>query len=146
MPSPAASSRGQGSRRGFTARCARVLAWAEKKGIEVFLVSASPWAIIEHAARMLGLDDAHVIAALPRFEAGRMIADVERPIPYAAGKVANLRARLGPTRPLYAAFGDNAFDIALLSEASVPVAVRPKPRLRERAGEVKMLVEIARES
>jgi phosphoserine phosphatase len=75
-----------------------------------------------------------------------MLPDVHRPIPYAGGKVANLRARLGPTRPLYAAFGDNAFDIALLSEAFIPVAVRPKPRLRERAGEVKKLVEIARES
>ncbi len=124
----------------------KVVQWAERTGLDVFLVSASPWAIIDHAARYLGLPADHVVAALPRYEGGRMVADVHRPIPYGPGKVSNLRARLGQTRPIYAAFGDNAFDIALLSEAFIPVAVRPKPRLRERAGEVKKLVEIARES
>ena len=38
--------------------------------------------------------------------------------------------------------GDNAFDVALLLQARVPVAVRPKPRLRERAAEVPGLVEL----
>jgi phosphoserine phosphatase len=45
---------------------------------------------------------------------------------------------------LLAAFGDNAFDVALLAEASVGVAVRPKDALRARAGEVSGLVELAR--
>jgi HAD superfamily phosphoserine phosphatase-like hydrolase len=124
----------------------RVIAWAKARGAEAFLVSASPRAIIEHAGRAVGFDDAHIIAAVPRYEAGRMIADVDRPIPYAAGKVHNLRARIGATRTLVAAFGDNAFDVAMLSQASVPVAVRPKQRLRDRAPEVQKLVEIARES
>jgi len=124
----------------------RVIAWARARGAETFLVSASPLPIIEHAGRAVGFDDAHIIAAVPRYESGRMIADVVRPIPYAAGKVHNLRARIGATRPLVAAFGDNAFDVAMLSQASVPVAVRPKPRLRDRAPEVEKLVEIARES
>jgi phosphoserine phosphatase len=124
----------------------RVLQWAEKRGLDVFLVSASPRPIIDHAARFLGLVPANVIAAQPRYEAGRMLPDVHRPIPYGAGKVLHLREKVGPARPVYAAFGDNAFDIALLSEAFIPVAVRPKPRLRERAGEVKKLVEIAREN
>ena len=123
-----------------------VIAWAREHGIEVFLVSASPRAIVEHAGRAVGFDDAHIVAALPRYEAGRMVADVERPIPYGPGKVTRLRETIGAHRPLLAAFGDNAFDIALLSEAFIPVAVRPKPRLRERAAEVKKLVEIARES
>jgi phosphoserine phosphatase len=87
-----------------------------------------------------------MIAALPRYQDGRMVADVVRPIPYAAGKVHNLRARIGETRTLVAAFGDNAFDVAMLSQASVPVAVRPKQRLRDRAADVQLLVEIARES
>ncbi len=124
----------------------KVIAWAKGRGAEVFLVSASPRAIIEHAGRAVGFDDDHIIAAVPRYEAGRMIADVVRPIPYAAGKVHNLRARIGETRTLVAAFGDNAFDVAMLSQASVPVAVRPKQRLRDRAPEVQKLVEIARES
>jgi phosphoserine phosphatase len=50
---------------------------------------------------------------------------------------------VGEARPLYAAFGDNAFDVSLLAGAAVPVAVRPKPRLRARAGEVPGLVELA---
>jgi phosphatidylglycerophosphatase C len=124
----------------------KVVLWAERSGVEAFLVSASPWAIIEHAARVVGLPPTHVIAAQPRYLAERMLPEVERPIPYGPGKVSHLRQRVGAARPVYAAFGDNAFDIALLSEAFIPVAVRPKPRLRERAAEVKKLVEIARES
>ena len=65
-----------------------------------------------------------------------------RPIPYGPGKVTRLRERIG-TRPLYAAFGDNAFDVPMLREATVGVAVRPKPRLREKAHEVPGIVEIA---
>ena len=118
----------------------------EEEGIEVFLVSASPRAIVEHAGRFVGIADDHMVAALPLYDGDRMLPDVDRPIPYGAGKVRNLRARIGTDRPLYAAFGDNAFDIAMLSEAFIPVAVRPKPRLRERASEVKMLVEITPES
>jgi phosphatidylglycerophosphatase C len=124
----------------------KVVLWAERSGVETFLVSASPWAIIEHASRVIGLPPTHVIAAQPRYLAERMLPEVERPIPYGPGKVSHLRQRVGAARPVYAAFGDNAFDIALLSEAFIPVAVRPKPRLRERAAEVKKLVEIARES
>jgi phosphoserine phosphatase len=57
--------------------------------------------------------------------------------------VRRLRERIGTGRTLYAAFGDNAFDVALLASARVSVAVRPKARLRERAGEVDGLVELA---
>jgi phosphatidylglycerophosphatase C len=128
------------------AEARRVVRWARAQRIETFLVSASPRVIIEHAARLLDIDGDHVVAALPCYVGDKMLPDVHRPIPYAAGKVKNLRARIGQTRPLYAAFGDNAFDIALLSEAFIPVAVRPKPRLRERAAEVQKLVEIVAES
>ena len=126
----------------------RVVEWARGAGVEVFVVSASPRAIVERAARAVGVAADHVVAATPRYEsqADRMVADVVRPIPYGDGKVKNLRARLGDSRPLYAAFGDNAFDVSLLSEAFIPVAVRPKPRLRDRAHEVKTLVEIQAES
>jgi phosphoserine phosphatase len=123
----------------------KVVGWARREHIEVYLVSASPWAIIDPAARYVGIEPTHAIAAHPRYHEGRMLAEVERPIPYGPGKVRHLRDRIGASRPVYAAFGDNAFDIAMLSEAFVPVAVRPKPRLRERAGEVKNLVEITRE-
>lgn len=122
---------------------ARVLAWARSAGIEVFVVSASPRVIVEEAARTLGVDEAHVLAATPLYDGRVMRAAVDLPIPYGVGKVTRLRERLGG-RPLYAAFGDNAFDIPLLSAALISVAVRPKPRLVERAHEVAGLVELAR--
>ena len=72
--------------------------------------------------------------------AGIVQCAVERPIPYGSGKVTHLRERLGADRVLYAAFGDNAFDVAMLREARLPVAIRPKARLVERAAEVPALV------
>ncbi len=116
--------------------------WARARGIEVFVVSASPRAVVLAAVREVGVDAAHVLAATPRFEGARMAADVERPIPYGAGKVGAIRRAAG-ARPLYAAFGDNAFDVAMLAAANVPVAVRPKARLRARAAEVPGIVELA---
>jgi phosphoserine phosphatase len=124
----------------------RVARWASGAGIDVVVVSASPRVIIERAVRLVGVPSERVVAATPRWSDGRMLAAVERPIPYGDGKVHNLRALVPAARPLFAAFGDNAFDVPLLAQAFIPVAVRPKPRLRERAHEVKTLVEIARES
>jgi phosphoserine phosphatase len=121
-----------------------VLAGVRDAGIEIVLVSASPRAIVEAAARFVdGVTFAHVVAATPRWNGSAMMPDVERPIPYGPGKVRGLRAAIG-AREIYAAFGDNAFDVSMLGEASVPVAVRPKDALRARAGEVPALVELAR--
>jgi phosphoserine phosphatase len=126
------------------AEVVRVVEWARGAGVEVFLVSASPRGVIEESARLVGIDEAHVIAATPRWDGDRMLAEVERPIPYGPGKVTGLERALGE-RPLVAAFGDNAFDVAMLRKARVPVAVRPKDRLRARAAEVEGIVEIERE-
>jgi phosphoserine phosphatase len=113
-------------------------------GIETFLVSASPVAVVREAGARAGFDEEHIVAAHPLRSAGRILPDVDRPIPYGTGKVRRLHDRIGTGRPLLAAFGDNAFDVALLAEASVGVAVRPKDALRARAGEVSGLVELAR--
>src|SRR5512140_3364762 len=118
------------------------LAWARATGIEVLVVSASPRAVVEEAVRLAGVDASHILAATPRFAGETMLPAVERPIPYGPGKVAAIR-RAASGRTLYAAFGDNAFDVAMLREAKIPVAVRPKARLRDRAAEVPGLVEIA---
>lgn len=123
-----------------------VLEQVRRAGIDAVLVSASPLAVVLEAGSRVGFDEAHVVAARPRYEGDIMLADVERPIPYAVGKVTRLRERIGNDRPVLAAFGDNAFDIALLASARVPVAVRPKPRLRERAPDVSGLVELSRDS
>lgn len=121
-----------------------VVRWASAQGIDVFLVSASPRAVVRAAARRLGIDAARVTAATEQVVEGRVHAAVERPIPYGPGKVTRLRALLG-ARPLYAAFGDNAFDVSLLRDARVPIAIRPKPRLVERANEVPGLATLARD-
>jgi phosphoserine phosphatase len=119
-----------------------VMSFARGRGIELFLVSASPLGIVASAAKIAGIAQTNVVAARAPFEGGKMQASVHRPIPYGPGKVTRLRERLG-TRPLYAAFGDNAFDVPMLAEAAVGVAVRPKARLRDRAKDVPGLVEIA---
>ena len=120
---------------------ADVLAAVRAANIEIFLVSASPRPIIEAAGALVGIASERVVATTPRWDGEAMLADVERPIPYGAGKVHGLRARIGD-RPLYAAFGDNAFDLMMLRDAKVPVAVRPKAKLRARAAEVESLVEL----
>lgn len=119
-----------------------VLDRIRRAAIDVVIVSASPTDVVIEAATYAKFESKQVVAAEARFEGEVMLAEVERPIPYAGGKVARLRERIGNGRVLYAAFGDNAFDIPLLASAEVGVAVRPKPRLRQRAHEVAGLLEL----
>ena len=112
-----------------------VLRWADARAIPVHLVSASPRAIVAQAAKVVGIDPARIVAAREAVLGERVAPAAVRPIPYGPGKVTRLREQLGP-RPLHAAFGDNVFDAAMLREAAVPVAIRPKPRLVARAAEV----------
>lgn len=122
----------------------RIVAWARERGVATYLVSASPRAIVEQAARLVGIDLANVASATEERDASGVVqTSVVRPIPYGPGKVMHLRAKLG-ARPLYAALGDNAFDVAMLRESRIPVAIRPKPRLVERASEVPNLVTLER--
>lgn len=117
-----------------------IVRWAEACGVPVFLVSASPRIVVHQAARRVGIDLAHVASAADkRSPDGVVLPAVDRPIPYGPGKVQRLREKLA-SRPLYAAFGDNAFDLAMLAESKIPVAVRPKPRLVARAPELPNMV------
>jgi phosphoserine phosphatase len=118
----------------------RVVEWALGRGIACYVVSASPLAVVEAAVVEVGLSPAHVLACTPREDGGTVLPAVVEPIPYAAGKVHCLRART--SQPLYAAFGDNVFDFELLAASRVPVAIRPKPRLRARAPELPPLVQL----
>ncbi len=122
-----------------------VVAKAKERGVRVCLVSASPRAVVHAAARIVGIDPNDVASATEVCSnEGIVMADVERPIPYGPGKVKHLRAMIGATTPLYAAFGDNAFDVAMLCEAKLGVAIRPKPRLVDRAHEVPGIVVLER--
>jgi phosphatidylglycerophosphatase C len=119
-----------------------VLDRARAAGIEVVLVSASPEIVVVEAGSRVGFAPENVVAARACFDGDRMVPAVHRPIPYGDGKVIRLREKAPASRPLYAAFGDNAFDVAMLASARVPVAVRPKVRLRDRAAAVPGLVEL----
>ena len=118
----------------------RVVEWAQGRGITCYVVSASPLAVVQAAVVEVGLSPANVLACTPREDGGTVLAAIVEPIPYAAGKVRCLRART--SQPLYAAFGDNVFDFELLAASRVPVAIRPKPRLRARAPELPSLVQL----
>ena len=86
----------------------------------------------------MGFDEEHVVAALPAVRVGTRWSPTSiGPSPTAAARSAACASGSAPRRRSIAAFGDNAFDVALLASARVPVAVRPKPRLRERAAEVR---------
>ncbi len=119
-----------------------VIAAAKEHGHEIFVVSASPRPIVEAAAAVAGIAAATVIAATAVLEGAEFATSVHRPIPYGAGKASALRARL-ENRRLLAAFGDNAFDVDMLKLAERPIAVRPKARLVQRAGEIRGIRELA---
>jgi len=123
-----------------------VVARARAAAVDVVLVSASPFAVVLEAGARVGFDAQSIVAARAIYDGPVMRPDVLRPIPYGTGKVTRLRELIGSGRPLYAAFGDNAFDVALLASARIAVAVRPKPRLRERASAVPGIVELDRSS
>jgi phosphoserine phosphatase len=112
----------------------RVVRWAESAGHRVFIVSASPYEVVVGAAEVLGLPASRVCAVRAQYEDEVMLPRVTSPVPYNEGKVTALRAARGEA-PLYAAFGDNAFDLPMLLDAELGVAVRPKDRLKIRAAE-----------
>jgi phosphoserine phosphatase len=122
-----------------------LLARVRSLGIEPFVVSASPLVVVEAAAAhaRIGIDRDHVVAATPLLVDGTVTTELDRPIPYGPGKVTRLRERIGG-RPFVLAAGDNIFDLAMLTESSVPVAIRPKARLVARAQELPRLVTLAR--
>jgi phosphatidylglycerophosphatase C len=135
-------------RRGVASRvhpeARRVIEWARGQGVDCYVVSASPRAVVEAAVREVGLTPEFVLACTPKEDASRLQASVHEPVPYGPGKVMCLRERTD--QPLYAAFGDNVFDMDLLAASRVPVAIRPKVRLRERAAELPELVQLQPEA
>jgi phosphoserine phosphatase len=112
-----------------------VLRWADDRGVEALLVSASPRAIVEVGASHAGIAPRSVLAMTPAVEGGRLLARLGGPATYGEGKIRAIRAAR-PGAPLVAAFGDGAWDVDMLRAAAVPVAVWPSERLLARAGEV----------
>ena len=112
-----------------------ILEFARKHQLRTIVVSASPRTTVEIAARGWGFAARDIAAATPRVVSGVIAAEMAGTVPYGADKCSAGRALLGSTHWL-AAFGDNVFDIDMLQEAELGVAVRPKPALRARLGEI----------
>lgn len=105
-----------------------ILEWARSRGVRCVLISASPRAVVERAATFWDFRPSDVAAATPAVEAGRVLPRMAAPVPYAETKLSAGRSLFGDARWL-AAFGDNVFDIDMLTTAELGVAVRPKPKL-----------------
>jgi len=105
-----------------------IVDWSRRHGVRSVLISASPRAVVEPAAALWGIAPADIAAATPAVEAGRVLPRLAGPVPYAEAKLLAGRELFGKARWL-AAFGDNVFDIDMLTTAEVGVAVRPKHKL-----------------
>jgi phosphoserine phosphatase len=85
----------------------------QRRGVDVYIVSASnPWLVAE-GARRLGIDRSHVIGMGVEVKGGRLTDRLTRPVPWEAGKVDAIRARIGTGRPVLVA-GDSTGDLAML--------------------------------
>lgn len=124
--------------RGFAERVrpelAPVHAWARDRGVPLWLVSASPTAVAAAAGRRMGIPREQVVAMDPRVVDGVVLPELGDEPTYRDGKLRRLRACTGET--LLAGFGDSYWDLALIEEARVGVAVAPNPTLRERMAEL----------
>ena len=119
-----------------------IVRWAERQGIPRYVVSASHGIVVKSCIDLLRLPIDGVFAMSQLDDKGILVARLQEPVTYGAGKTDALRAGVvGKT--LLGAFGDSAFDLHLLAGARLAVAVRPKPALRSRAAECRGLVELA---
>lgn len=112
-----------------------IIDWCDAAGVRRVLVSASPRVIVEQAAALRGFLPQNIAAATPALRDGLVLPRMEGEVPYAEAKLSAGRAMFGDARWL-AAFGDNVFDIEMLTTAEVGIAVRPKPRLEQRLPEL----------
>jgi phosphoserine phosphatase len=107
----------------------RVIEWAGSRGLPLYLVSASPEAVVQAAARRLGIEPRRVLGMRPAVGPdGRLSAALDAPATYAEGKLARLGVALGDAT-LLAAFGDSGYDAAMLGAARLAVAVAPRAGL-----------------
>ncbi len=135
-----------------------VLAWAAKNDVEVFIVSASAWSIVVAAGLRLGVPKDRIAAMMPGVTRDGVIQpQLVGPVVYGEGKLHALerawqmrgdphaRTTLkGSNIEVLAAFGDSAYDAALLRAAEVAVAVPPAPELIAMGASIPKLVVLDR--
>lgn len=114
----------------LSAELAPIIDWCDAARVRRVLVSASPRVIVELAGASRGFLPGDIAAATPATAAGGVLPELAGAVPYAEAKLTAGRALFGDARWL-AAFGDNVFDIEMLTTAEVGIAVRPKPKLEQ---------------
>lgn len=108
-----------------------VFEWARTERARVIVISASPHTVIEAALLRTEIGVESILAGHASLADGRFLPKMDGPLPYGHEKrLAGERALSGST--WLATFGDNAFDVEMLSAARVGVAVCPKPALLTR--------------
>lgn len=119
-----------------------IAAWAKERGLPVYVVSASSTFAVRYGVRSLGVSPERVVAMTPAQDhAGVLTADISGPVVYGKGKIEALHAAL-PHATMIAAFGDSAWDSAMLSAAKIPILVAPAPGLVEKAREIHGAMEL----
>lgn len=121
---------------------APLLAWAADRGVEAWIVSASPRPMVLAAAAEIGVEPSRVIAMTPALDGDRLAPRIAGEIVYGEGK----RRALAAARPgaaWLAVFGDSGWDVSMMVHAEVQVAIDPKPSLLARRAEVPELVRLA---
>ena len=112
-----------------------ILEFARNRGVRTVVISASPRATVEQATSLWGFAKEDIAASTPLVVGGVIRPAMVGGVPYAEAKVHAGRALLGPACWI-ASFGDNIFDLEMLQEAEIGVAVRPKPALEARLAEI----------
>jgi phosphoserine phosphatase len=111
-----------------------ILSYARAHGVRTVVISASPRVNVEEACRIWGFAPEDIAASTPHVDGNRIASAMAGSVPYAAGKVTAGRALFGDAHWV-ASFGDNIFDLEMMREAALGVAVRPKPALEARLAE-----------
>ncbi len=131
---------------GLAARLHRELVpifdWARGAGLRTVVVSASPHPVVEVAAEFWGVRPTDIAAVQPATNCdGCIEPGVSGEVPYGERKT-HLGHELLDGAKWLAAFGDNHFDVAMLTAAELGVAVRPKPALRKLLANLDGVVEL----
>lgn len=99
-----------------------LLAVLAERGLEVWIVSASPIWAVQPGAAALGVPVERVIGVQSDVEAGRLTRRVHKPIPCGDGKVARLKER--GCRPVLAV-GNGDLDLPMLAYSERALVVAP---------------------
>ncbi len=120
----------------FNPALTSVLGWARSAEVRVVIVSASPQPIVEQAALLRGIPVENVSASRPALDGARILPRMDGPAVYGPDKLAAAARFFRDGAQWLASFGDSPFDLELLGAARFGIAVRPKPELLARLGDV----------